>query len=369
MKIFVLLFSILLSLNVRATIPTTFLVQKLHDYRPGTVKFNWEEAVLFWGMYRYSKSTSSLSWYIKNQLTKHYEYFEREGYPKITSPDLAAPSLVAAMLMKENNFAGSKVVSDAAKFFLNEPKNHLGTLNHIGNKHRFAPWLPRTKWFVSESIWADSMIMYGLASIHVAQALGHDELMQFANKQPKLLASILSAPDDLFFHGYYLKRDKYAPKNARWLRGNGWVFSALIDAIEMGHDDLRELFIKASDRALEYQDPNGAWKTVMNEPGKGKFETSGTALLSYALLKGARLGVLSMKHKKAGLKAYHYVISQIDNKESKIIGCSGPTNLMPSGFFYRSVIVNQDKEKAYCFGSVLLAASEYEELNLARITK
>jgi unsaturated rhamnogalacturonyl hydrolase len=100
-----------------------------------------------------------------------------------------------------------------------------------------------------------------------------------------------------------------------WLRAMGWFVMALVDVLEKtdakaaGGKDQRvaKIFKDTMDALLKYQDKSGMWYQVVDYPDKkGNYlETSGSAILSYALLKGSRLGYLGDSYRKAGEKAFH----------------------------------------------------------------
>ncbi|MCR5742545.1 MAG: glycoside hydrolase family 88 protein [Lachnospiraceae bacterium] len=96
-----------------------------------------------------------------------------------------------------------------------------------------------------------------------------------------------------------------------WLRALGWYSMALLDTIEKAGDDYRTYemkgaFIDLMSSLVKYQDQSGMWYQLVNLGGmeKNYLETSGTAILAYALLKGVRLGLLSEDFARAGEKAF-----------------------------------------------------------------
>ena len=87
-----------------------------------------------------------------------------------------------------------------------------------------------------------------------------------------------------------------------WLRSTGWYLMALIDCIglcpEMLYEHYRalvDLFRESLRGVLPYQAEDGLFCQVIDHPdAEGNYtETSGSAMIAYALLKGVRLGVLN----------------------------------------------------------------------------
>lgn len=111
----------------------------------------------------------------------------------------------------------------------------------------------------------------------------------------------------LYVHGCDVSRkaDWADPKTGKsqsvWCRAEGWYLMALVDVYELAElntkraGDLKKLLRKAVDGILQYQDPNtGMFFQVVDQadfPGNYP-ETSGSSMIAYALMKGARLGML-----------------------------------------------------------------------------
>ncbi len=87
-----------------------------------------------------------------------------------------------------------------------------------------------------------------------------------------------------------------------WLRSMGWYLMALVDCLELMDDRarepwqaLRDLFVEAVSGIVRWRDPQtGLYFQVIDRadvPGN-YLETSGSAMVLYALMKGVRLGVL-----------------------------------------------------------------------------
>ena len=87
-----------------------------------------------------------------------------------------------------------------------------------------------------------------------------------------------------------------------WLRSMGWYLMALIDCLELMDRQLyehwralRDLFVEAIDGIARWRDPEtGLYFQVIDRADvEGNYiETSGSAMVLYAMLKGVRLGLL-----------------------------------------------------------------------------
>ncbi|NLO86305.1 MAG: glycosyl hydrolase family 88 [Clostridiales bacterium] len=115
-----------------------------------------------------------------------------------------------------------------------------------------------------------------------------------------------------------------------WLRSMGWYLMALVDCIGLMNEQLFEhykaleaLFKEAIRGILAYQDKDtGLFYQVIDhaENQDNYLETSGSAMIAYALLKGARIGALSHeRYASAGIKAFESLVSEklITNEEGE----------------------------------------------------
>ncbi len=125
----------------------------------------------------------------------------------------------------------------------------------------------------------------------------------------------------LYYHGYDESRSMYwANKDTGlsknfWLRALGWYMAALTDTAEaMGEEiyyeyrTLQDYLKELSDALLNYMDKESHMFYQVVDKGEetGNYlETSGSALIAYAFLKGARLGYLPKRFAAEGEKIFY----------------------------------------------------------------
>ncbi|TFK90641.1 glycoside hydrolase family 105 protein [Polyporus arcularius HHB13444] len=132
-----------------------------------------------------------------------------------------------------------------------------------------------------------------------------------------------TSPPHLLYHGYdhshtasWASPDRgHSPEV--WDRALGWYMMALVDTLDIfptshpGHDALLSILRTLAPRVRDAADPSsGAWWLVITQPGRtgNYFESSGTAMFVYALLKGVRRGYLHDDGVVAAAKkAYRYM--------------------------------------------------------------
>jgi unsaturated rhamnogalacturonyl hydrolase len=106
----------------------------------------------------------------------------------------------------------------------------------------------------------------------------------------------MNLTDGLPYHAYDLSLDrKFGPST--WLRGIGWLAMGIADALEYlpkKHEARPEIlasFITMLNTLRDYQEPDGVWRWDVNNP-TAEIDTSGTAMIGYAIEKGIRSGAL-----------------------------------------------------------------------------
>lgn len=131
----------------------------------------------------------------------------------------------------------------------------------------------------------------------------------------------------LYHHAYdEYKERKWADQETGlspnfWLRSIGWYLMALIDTYELATEELYEykarlgeLLREALQGVLQYQDPASKLfyqLIALPEMAGNYLETSGSLMVSYAILKGCRLGaLLSEKYLAAGMDIFEEITKQ-----------------------------------------------------------
>ena len=128
----------------------------------------------------------------------------------------------------------------------------------------------------------------------------------------------------LYYHGYDASRTAFwadpmtGLSQNFWLRSIGWFAVALADLIEIlpagaGRDTLRGIFADLMAAVWKFSDPEtGMYWQVPDRPGEaGNYlESSGSAMLAYAMLKGARLGALDGEYADHGQKTFDGIMQK-----------------------------------------------------------
>jgi unsaturated rhamnogalacturonyl hydrolase len=126
----------------------------------------------------------------------------------------------------------------------------------------------------------------------------------------------------LYVHGYDAEKtifwaDPITGKSKNfWLRAMGWYVVAIVDVMSYMEDERVNTFFKPLlqeiiDGLLHYQDPKTKmfYQVVDMKDQPGNYvEASGSALISYAILKGARLNVLPPQYKSKGIEIFNGIV-------------------------------------------------------------
>ena len=186
----------------------------------------------------------------------------------------------------------------------------------------------------------------------------------------------------LYYHGYDASRKMYwadpdtgcSPNF--WLRAEGWFILGLVDVLEIMQDlpmqaesvHLQHMLLDLAKALSKYQDPSGLWYQLIALPelAGNYLETSGTALISAALLKAVRLGFLPESFRAVGEKAFYGIVDRRLTKNTDgtpcvtgiclVAGLGGEQHRDGSAAYYLSEPVVQNDAKGV--GPLLLAYTE-----------
>ncbi len=137
----------------------------------------------------------------------------------------------------------------------------------------------------------------------------------------------------LYYHGYDESREMYwADKETGcspnfWLRATGWYMAALVDTAEaMGEETyyeyrtLQNTLKELADSILKYMDSESHmfYQVINKAEEKGNYlETSGSALVAYALAKGVRLGYLPERFAKVAKGVFYGITNKYLSKNEE----------------------------------------------------
>lgn len=152
-------------------------------------------------------------------------------------------------------------------------------------------------------------------------------------------------------------------KNCYWSRGNGWVYAALVRAMEAYPDDphyndYKKDYLRMTKALMKCRQADGYWYASLADPQDfGGKELTGTALFIYGMAWGVRHGYLSSnKYKQLTIDMWNTMVKDCLHNDG-VLGFVQGTGKQPSD----SQPVTYDKEPDfddYGLGCFLLCGTE-----------
>lgn len=167
-------------------------------------------------------------------------------------------------------------------------------------------------------IWLDGLYMGQVFSALYKKYFGNKDYSDVVNQYKSVRNLMFDENKKLYYHGcdcskkaFWADKETGCSKNF-WLRSIGWFCISLIDIIEFIDDEnakseLVKIFAEEIDGISQYADKETSmYYQVVDKGGEeGNYlETSGSSMIAYAMMKGARLGVIDGKYAEQGRKTF-----------------------------------------------------------------
>lgn len=186
----------------------------------------------------------------------------------------------------------------------NQPRTETGNFWH--------------KLIYPNQIWLDGLYMAQVFYVRFQKEFGGGDYSDTVSQFKNVRRLMFDENKKLYYHGmdcsksvFWADKQTGCSKNF-WLRAMGWFCVSLIDCIDYmenapAAEDLKAVFREAIDGIAQYRDSEtGMFWQVIDQGGReGNYlETSGSSMIAYAMMKGARLGVLDEKYSKLGHETF-----------------------------------------------------------------
>ncbi len=186
-------------------------------------------------------------------------------------------------------------------------------------------------------VWLDGIYMAQPFRALYERELGQRNYEDIVRQIETVRARMFDPQKGLYYHGYDASRSVFwadpvsgCSKNV-WLRAVGWFATALADLLEIVDEPealarLTPIFTELMANIARYADRDtGMYYQVVDQGDReGNYlETSGSSMIAYAMLKGARLGVLPKDYARLGKKTFDGIIRRYLKAEGEQVELGG----------------------------------------------
>ena len=188
-----------------------------------------------------------------------------------------------------------------------------------------------------DQVWLDGIYMAQPFRALYARELGNGAYADIVRQIETVRARMYDPEKGLYYHGYDASKTIFwadpvtGCSKSFWLRAMGWFATALADLLEIVDDPgararLRPIFTELMEGVARYADEEtGLYYQVVDQGGRaGNYlETSGSSMMAYAMLKGARLGVLGPEYARLGRRTFDGILRRYFRAEGEDVELGG----------------------------------------------
>ena len=188
-----------------------------------------------------------------------------------------------------------------------------------------------------DQVWLDGIYMAQPFRALYTRELGDKDYTDIVQQIETVRARMYDPEKGLYYHGYDASKTIFwadpvtGCSKSFWLRAMGWFATALVDLLEIVDDPgararLRPIFTELMEGVARYADEEtGLYYQVVDQGGRaGNYlETSGSSMMAYAMLKGARLGVLGPEYAQLGRKTFDGILRRYFRAEGEDVELGG----------------------------------------------
>ncbi len=250
---------------------------------------------------------------------KFVDYYVNEdgtilGYDKekYSTDDMSESRILFDLYKETGEEKYSKAIELTYSQILSHPRTKEGNFWH--------------KKIYPNQIWLDGLYMAQVFYTRYQTERNKKDYTDIVNQFKNVYNIMRDKKTGLYYHGYDSEKKMFwADKKTGlsqnfWLRSIGWYTVALVDVLsyldEQMYDEyatIKAIFKDTIDAILKFQDKESKmfWQ-VPNFPGReGNYlETSGSAMIAYACLKGARLHALPERYAQIGLDIFNGICNK-----------------------------------------------------------
>ena len=243
---------------------------------------------------------------------------------KYSTDDVSESRILFDLYKYTGNEKYRKAIELAHSQILTHPRTKEGNFWHKAIYH--------------DQVWLDGLYMMQVFYTRYQSQYGGKDYGDIIRQFQNVRRLMFDEEKRLYYHGYdssrtlfWADKDTGLSKNF-WLRSIGWFLVALADVWDYMDGDgdgravIAGIFKEAIDGILIYQDKDSKlfWQVPNYPDREGNYlETSGSAMVSYALLKGSRLGILPSSYSEIGLDVFNGIVREKMSEENGDLNLKG----------------------------------------------
>ena len=243
---------------------------------------------------------------------------------KYSTDDVSESRILFDLYKYTGNEKYRKAIELAHSQILTHPRTKEGNFWHKAIYH--------------DQVWLDGLYMMQVFYTRYQSQYGGKDYGDIIKQFENVRQIMFDEEKRLYYHGYDSSRtlfwaDKITGLSSNfWLRSIGWFLVALADVWDYMDGDgdgravIAGIFKEAIDGILIYQDKDSKlfWQVPNYPDREGNYlETSGSAMVSYALLKGSRLGILPSSYSEIGLDVFNGIVREKMSEENGDLNLKG----------------------------------------------
>lgn len=267
--------------------------------------WEWPQGVGLYGLWRLFENSGDARYL--DILTRFFDSQIEIGFPALnvnTMTPFLTMSYVGEYLRVEKYLAPCR---DAAEWIMEKlPRTEEGGFQHMTSDT-----------LNNQELWDDTLFMTVLFLANMGRIEGRRDYTEEALYQFLLHAKYLADPTTgLWYHGWTFQ-GRHHFSGAFWGRGNCWVTIAIPEFCQMADvrsemkQKLKHILRAQADSLLQYQNENGMWHTLIDDP-TSYVEASATCGFAYGILKAVHTGLLEKRYAAAAEKALSPILNYID---------------------------------------------------------
>jgi unsaturated rhamnogalacturonyl hydrolase len=269
--------------------------------------WEWTQGVGLYGLWKLFANTGNEKYL--EILTKFFDSQLQIGFPALNVNTMApflTMSYVGEHMGSEKYLAPCR---ESAKWIMERfPRTEEGGFQHMTSDT-----------LNDQELWDDTLFMTVLFLANMGRIEGKREYIEEAQRQFLLHTKYLAdEKTGLWYHGWTFNgRHNFA--GAFWGRGNCWVTIAIPEFLQMVQCDpevkeaLTATLLKQVESLVVYQNPNGMWHTLIDDP-TSYVESSATCGFAYGILRSVHTGLIDVRFAEAAWKALDPILGYIDKE-------------------------------------------------------